>query len=62
MSRLKNLKYYFDFDSIFNLDIEHIYLLVRSKRGHNANDRLKELLTSPVRFLKVKLRYLFIFI
>jgi fatty acyl-CoA reductase len=29
-------------------DIEHIYLLVRPKRGHNVNDRMKELLASPL--------------
>jgi len=29
-------------------DIEHIYLLIRPKRGHNINDRLKELLSSPL--------------
>lgn len=35
-------------------DIENIYLLVRPKRGHNVNDRIKELFSSPVRFLKPK--------
>lgn len=34
--------------SIKHLDIEHIYLLVRPKRGHDVNDRVKELLASPV--------------
>jgi fatty acyl-CoA reductase len=34
-------------------DFEHIYLLVRQKRGHNPNDRLKELLSGPVSF-KIK--------
>ncbi|CAF1275718.1 unnamed protein product [Rotaria sordida] len=29
-------------------DIEHIYLLIRPKRGRNVNDRLKELLESPL--------------
>ena len=32
----------------FDLDIEHIYLLVRPKRGHGIADRLKELLNSQV--------------
>lgn len=34
------------------LDIEHIYLLVRPKRGQGIEDRLKELLSSPVRDLE----------
>ncbi|CAF3674437.1 unnamed protein product [Rotaria sp. Silwood1] len=29
-------------------DVEHIYLLVRPKRGHAVHDRLKELLSSPL--------------
>ncbi|CAF3077294.1 unnamed protein product [Rotaria socialis] len=29
-------------------DIEHIYLLVRPKRGHAVKDRVKELLSSPL--------------
>ncbi|CAF3106445.1 unnamed protein product [Rotaria sp. Silwood2] len=29
-------------------DFEHIYLLVRPKRGRNVNDRLKELFESPL--------------
>ncbi|CAF1161824.1 unnamed protein product [Adineta ricciae] len=29
-------------------DVEHIYLLVRPKRGHAVNDRLKDLFTSPL--------------
>lgn len=42
------------FNSIqfFHLDIEHIYLLIRPKRGQNVNERLKELLASPVSFTK----------
>jgi hypothetical protein len=38
------------FNYIKLLDIGHIYLLIRQKRGHNVNDRLKELLSSPVSF------------
>lgn len=38
--------------NIRNLDIDHIYLLVRPKRGHHVNDRVKELLASPVSYLE----------
>ena len=37
------------FSSMICLDIEHLYLLVRPKRGQGVVDRLKELLSSPVR-------------
>ncbi|CAF4346610.1 unnamed protein product, partial [Rotaria sordida] len=29
-------------------DIEHIYLLIRPKRGQGVHDRLKELISSPL--------------
>ncbi len=37
-------------ENFSKLDLEHLYLLIRPKRGHGVNDRLKELLLSPVRF------------
>jgi len=44
----KSSIFFSSFDHICYLDVGYIYILVRPKRGHNVQDRVKELLAGPV--------------